>query len=200
MIESVPLTLSGNHVAIGPLRQKLGDLYARWDSDFGLSVLRGIDPRPDAEGEEARVFESARAHDAAFFTVYETIYDSKAPRPIGLSAIRHIDLVHLTGELSIFLGERDTWSTGLGTEATRLTLDFAFHALGLSNVALRVRADNARAIVAFGRAGFQPIGRRRGSIRNGQDTHDELWMDVLVNELESPVLRAPPSPTPPTPA
>lgn len=195
MIESVPLTVSGERVALGPLRAKLAAVYARWDADVGLSALRlgggRGDLRPGLEGvDEPRIFADARAPNAAIFTVYETIYDSKAPRPIGVSALRNVDLEHRVADFSIYLGERDAWSTGLGAEASRLTLDFAFHALGLTNVALRARADDTRAIVSFERAGFRPIGRRRGSSRLGQEAHDELYMDAVPTDFESPQLRA----------
>ncbi|RYG86054.1 N-acetyltransferase, partial [bacterium] len=88
------------------------------------------------------------------------------------------------------LGERDAWNSGLGTEATRLTLDYAFNALGLWNVLLRVVATNGRAIKAYERAGFKAIGRQRGSYRLGQEVYDDLYMDCVASEFESPVLRA----------
>jgi len=185
MIESVPTTLAGERVAIGPLRLKLASLYAQWENDLELSALRLEDPRPAVDGELPRVL-AQRDESAVAFTVYETIYDSKAPRPIGLSRLFAIDHRHGTASFALFLGERDTWGTGLGTEATRLTLAFAFGSLGLVNVALRVRAEDTRAVTAFERAGFRAIGRRRRALRLGQEAVDELWMDTLAGEHAPP--------------
>lgn len=191
LIESVPLVVCGDRVALGPLRQRLASVYSQWDADLGLSILRGRDLRPELEGAfEPSVFSEANEPASVLFTIYETIYESKAPRPIGLSKLSKIDSRSQTAELSLFLGERDTWSTGLGTEAARLTLDFAFHALGLHNVEVRLRADNVRAKVSLERAGFRVIGRRRGAIRVGQTTCDELAMDCIASEFEGTVLRA----------
>ena len=180
MIESVPILVAGDRVAIGPLRQRLASLYAQWENDLELSLLRGIDPRSGVDGEAPRLL-AERAESSVVFTIYETIYDSKAPRPIGIAELSEIDRGQRTARFSIFLGERDTWGTGLGSEATRLTLAFAFDSLGLFNVVLRVRADDKRAITAFERAGFAAIGVRRGAIRRGQDTLDELWMDAVAS-------------------
>jgi diamine N-acetyltransferase len=66
-----------------------------------------------------------------------------------------------TAEFGIALGERR--NQGLGTEATRLVLDWAFTVLGLHNVLLVTFSWNLAAIRAYTNAGFREIGRRRGA-------------------------------------
>lgn len=61
----------------------------------------------------------------------------------------------------IFLGEKDEWGKGYGTEATRLMLDYVFTALGLHNIMLKAFGYNERGIRAYRRAGFKEIGWRR---------------------------------------
>ena len=95
-------------------------------------------------------------------------------RPHGLRAGRHggsagILHAHGTAEFAIYLGERR--GRGLGTEATRLVLDFAFHVLQLRNVLLETLEWNAAGLAAYERAGFRRIGVRRGArISRGQPT------------------------------
>jgi len=50
---------------------------------------------------------------------------------------------------------------GLGTEVTRVVLDFAFGPLALHRVGLRVLAYNRRAIGCYEKCGFQEEGRER---------------------------------------
>ena len=50
---------------------------------------------------------------------------------------------------------------GLGTAATRLTLDYAFHVTNLRMVWLKVLAPNTAAIRAYEKAGFQHVGAVR---------------------------------------
>ncbi len=186
------LTLEGERIGLGPLRHDLIAVYTRWDNDIELASLRGSSLRPSAYGASTHWFDEATsgsgAKSAVFFTVYETVFEHKAPRPIGVAMLLKIDREHGTAELGLYLGERDAWNSGLGTEATRLTLDYAFNALGLQNVLLRVVADNARAIGAYTRAGFKAIGRQRGSYRLGQRVFDDLYMDCIASEFVSPVL------------
>ncbi len=75
---------------------------------------------------------------------------------------------------------------GLATEATRLTLDYAFHLTALAQVWLKVLEPNAAAIRAYERAGFQPAGRlRQAGYWHGQRC-DELLMDVLPADFPGP--------------
>ena len=71
--------------------------------------------------------------------------------------------------LGIALGERR--GQGLGTEATRLVLDFAFNVMHLRNVMLETLAWNVGGQTAYERAGFRRIGvRRRSNMSRGQRT------------------------------
>ena len=67
-------------------------------------------------------------------------------------------------------------------------LDYAFTALGLHNVMLTVFEFNPAGIRAYEKAGFKPIGRRRECRVMGGGVYDEVYMDCLASEFESPVL------------
>src|SRR6202008_445968 len=72
------------------------------------------------------------------------IYERATLRPIGTTGLGQINYMHRTAEFGIGIGEADCWGKGYGTEATRLVLDYAFNALGLHNVFLRVYAYHQR--------------------------------------------------------
>lgn len=74
-------------------------------------------------------------------------------RPIGLCSLLGISDTG-TAEVGIVLGEKDAWGQGYGPEALALLLDHAWRDLGLHEVSLCVRADNARAIRAYEKVGF----------------------------------------------
>lgn len=73
-------------------------------------------------------------------------------------------------------------SQGLGTEATRLVLEHAFATLHLHRVALRVLADNARAIRCYEKCGFVREGRERESARVGDRWVDDIIMGIVEGE------------------
>jgi diamine N-acetyltransferase len=117
------------------------------------------------------------------------VYDVATWELIGLAGVFQIDHVNRTAELFAMIGEARHRGQGHGTEATRLVLDHAFLGLGLSNLVLRVVADNAGAIRAYEKAGFRPIGVRRASKLIGGRLHDSLYMEALAGEFESPLLQ-----------
>jgi diamine N-acetyltransferase len=92
-------------------------------------------------------------------------------------------------EFGILLGEAEYRNRGYGTEAARLVLDYAFTAAGLHNVILSVFEFNRAAVRAYEKAGFREIGRRREAHFAAGEWWDEVLMDCLSTEFESPVLR-----------
>ena len=180
------LTLVGDKVALGPLRRDLLLLYQRWINDFEVTrtLARPMLPMT-LEAEEAWYTTASTSEHEVTFTVYERA----TLRPIGNSGLMNIDLRRRTAEFGIMIGEKDCWGRGYGTETTRLVLDYGFYALGLHNIMLRVYAHNRRAARAYERAGFRLIGRRRESWRIGDLVQDEIYMDCLATEFESPILR-----------
>ena len=67
-------------------------------------------------------------------------------------------------------------------------LDFAFNVLNLRNVQLEVLEWNVAARKAYDRAGFRPIGVRRGAaISRGRPT-DLVLMDAVPADFGASVL------------
>ena len=152
----------GDKVALGPLRRDLAADYARWMNE--LDVRRGLDYLGVAtpESQEKWVdenLERSAEHEPKVveFTVYDRT-DSAAGRHRRAAGDPH---AHGCAELGIVIGERR--GQGLGTEATRLVLDFAFHVLQLRNVMLETLEWNVAGLTAYERAGFRRIGVRRGA-------------------------------------
>jgi diamine N-acetyltransferase len=177
----------GERVALGPLRRDLLETYTRWVND--PQVKRGLDfaglTTVDSEGawyDEAAKASGAREPTAAHFT----IYDRSDRAPVGTTALMGISWRDRAARFGILVGERR--GQGLGTEATRLTLDWAFNVLALYNVMLEAADWNAGAIRAYERAGFRLIGRRRGVVISPGQRSDEVLMDAVADEFSGSVL------------
>ena len=91
--------------------------------------------------------------------------------------------------VGIFIGEKESWGKGCGTEAMRLLLDYAFNLLNLHSVMLGAFEFNERAIRTYRSLGFKEIGRRRQARIVGPAKYDAVLMDLLASEFESPVVR-----------
>jgi RimJ/RimL family protein N-acetyltransferase len=179
--------LEGERVALGPLRMDLADTYRRWLHD--LEVRNGIlTPGIYAlEAEEDYVRDTiakcaGQQPEMASFT----IYDRSDGAPVGTSSLMSIDWRLARATFGILVGERR--GQGLGSEATRLVLDWAFNMLGLHNVMLAVLPGNAGAVRAYEKAGFRHLGVRRAAVIAGGRRGDEVLMDAVRDEFESPVL------------
>jgi RimJ/RimL family protein N-acetyltransferase len=175
----------GDRVALGPMRRDLLPLYHRWINDFGTArTLGAAPPRPTTLEAETGWYESVAGADSTTFTVYER----PGWRPIGTAGLSGVDHRNRTATFGILIGEPDARGKGYGTETTRLMLDYAFTALGLHSVGLTCFEFNLAGRHAYRKAGFKEIGRRRQCRMMGGRLWDEIPMDCLASEFESPVL------------
>jgi diamine N-acetyltransferase len=179
--------LTGERAALGPLhRDQLAD-FARWINDpevrLGLSY-RGL----ASEDAELKWYEDMAEQGrqprptAAVFAIHDAADDAL----VGVCGIEGIDHHFARGDLGIFLGRRR--GTGIGGDATRLALDWAFNMLGLHNVMLETYEFNEQARRAYERAGFREIGRRRDAVQVLGRRWDSILMDATAADFESPVL------------
>jgi diamine N-acetyltransferase len=172
------ILVQGQRVGLGALRHDLIPTYLKWRSD--LEVLRGT-------GQSAQVPTVEAMH------VHFTIYDLDDLAPVGTAVLVRVDQHAGTAEFGLTIGERR--NQGLGTEATRLVLDWAFTVMGLHNILLVTFAWNLPAIRAYTKAGFREIGRRRGAVVTYGQRHDQVLMDAVAAEFTDSVLakQAPPT-------
>jgi diamine N-acetyltransferase len=178
------LNVTGELVALGPLRRDLLPLYQRWINDPEVARALG-NFLPLTVEKETEWYESeAKSEKSALFTIYEL----STRLPIGTTALIDLDHRNRRAEFGINIGEPDCRNKGYGTETTRLVLDYAFTVVGLHSVMLRVFEFNRGAVRAYEKAGFKEIGRRRQSYFSGGRMWDEIWMDCLSTEFESPLL------------
>ncbi len=179
------VNIVGERVVLGPLRRELLPLYHRWINDFRTArTLGALPPGPVTMEAEEAWFEGAASSGTANFTIYER----STWRPIGNTALRDIDYRNGSAMFGILIGEPDARGKGFGTETTRLMLDYAFTALGLRNVMLTVASYNEAGQRAYRKAGFKEMGRRRVCRWMGGRYWDDVYMDCVADEFESPVL------------
>jgi RimJ/RimL family protein N-acetyltransferase len=179
------LNITGEKIALGPLRRELLPLYQRWVNDFEVMRTLSIGWRPTTWEAVETWYESAAKDDSnPIFTIYERA----TLRPIGTTRLQDVNPFHRTGELDLMIGEKACWGHGYGTEAARLMLDYGFHGQGLHNIGARVLSVNERGLRALRRAGFREFGRLREAFRIGGRAYDVIYLDCLSTEFDSPVL------------
>jgi diamine N-acetyltransferase len=181
------INIAGERVALGPLRRDQFPLIERWTNDLATQRLSGFpDPPEPWTADRVTAFFDRMLTDPR--RVWFALYETAAWRMIGHTNLRDIDHHHGTAEFGITIGDPADRGQGYGTEATRLILDYAFTALGLTNVLLDTTEYNHAAIRTYEKAGFKEIGRRRQSHFSGGRLWDVVFMDCVADEFPSPVL------------
>nr|WP_202523985.1 GNAT family protein [Kitasatospora sp. SID7827] len=166
--------LDGTRVSLAATSRDHLEDYHRWENDpgtilgFGTQVAQSWEVR--AAGWEAQ----GRNRDYPQFEVV----DAADRAPLGVTTLS-IDPAVRTAEFVILLAP-EARGKGFATEATVLTLRWAFEYAALRMVWLKVLEPNAAGLAAYRKAGFRPAGRlRRAGYWRGREC-DELLMDATA--------------------
>lgn len=169
--------LQGQRVGLGPYVRELVEDYWRWENDpstilgFGRQIPESLESR--TAGIDVQLGNSAFPR----FTVYELA----TCQPVGKTSLTTDDVTR-SAEFVINIAP-EAQGKKFGTEATWLTLDYAFHLASLRMVWLKVLEPNIGAIKAYEKAGFKPAGRLRRAGHWLGELCDELFMDALPVEF-----------------
>jgi RimJ/RimL family protein N-acetyltransferase len=137
---------------------------------------------PMSMAQEERWFEERLNAKDEFFFVVEALVDD-AFTPIGTITLVGVDWKNRISKFGTMIGEKDYWGQGLGTEATRVLLRFAFGELNLHRVELEVYDFNARAIRSYEKAGFRREGTKRQALFRAGRYRDVHVMGILREEF-----------------
>jgi len=176
-----PPTLHSKSLTLRPARPS--DVATRFalgsEPDDNLR-LYGIDP------SETKPFTLDRAERWVRTLVehpYAWIIESDGGDLLGSARLDRVDLIDRRASFAIGLLQTQHIGKGIGTEAGRRVLAFAFSELNLHRVSLRVLAINERAIRSYQKCGFQIEGRERETAFLDGIWYDDLIMGVLEHEL-----------------
>jgi RimJ/RimL family protein N-acetyltransferase len=169
--------VQGERVFLRPFEKADADLYHRWRADADVAELAGL-PLPLSRAQVDQRLSEKEGADAHAFVIC-LLADE---RPIGEGLLFEVDRLNGSAELGIFIGEKDEWGKGYGTDAVNALVDFGFAALRLERIWLEVWTENARAMRAYEKAGFVPEGTlRHDRYESGRFTDGHI-MSILRDE------------------
>ncbi len=154
-------------------------LYARWYGDEEIWRLTSWAPEPLQREAVERLFEDRKSSPANDSFAIHRMGDEE---PIGVIGLMNLSKANASADLSIIVGAAEDRDKGLGTEAIRVILRYAFEDLGLQRVDLSVFEFNELAIRAYEKLGFQREGRVRQAVRRDGKFHDAILMRILASE------------------
>jgi RimJ/RimL family protein N-acetyltransferase len=170
--------LVGKKCYLSPIDLNDAEKYTEWLND--LQVTNNMGPLfgsvLNLEAEKEILKDLSQKHNYG-------IVDLKTNELIGNRGFLEIDNLNQIAEIGIFIGNKQFWNNGFGTEAMLLLMDYGYKALNLHNILLRVFSFNERAINCYKKIGFKIIGKRRESLKRGKDIFDTIYMDILYDEF-----------------
>lgn len=177
--------LIGKKVYLSPICADDAEQYCEWLNDLEVAKNLLIFRDQLSLEREKMILNDMIKNNAQVFGIVLQENDEL----IGNCSIFRINHHNRKAEVGIFIGDRNHLGKGFGTEALILLLDYGFNILNLNNIMLEVFGFNERAIRSYQKAGFKIIGCRREAIILGGEKHDEILMDILAAEFESPFIK-----------
>jgi len=148
--------LTGEKVRLRPMDERDLPLFVEWLADGEVTRwLAEMDSPPTLE-EEYEWYGRRRSDPDSLMWAIETLDG----RLVGSTELR-LEPARRKAEFGIVIGEKAQWSAGLGTDAVRLVLGYAFGELELNRVELTTAEENDRAIRCYEKVGFVREGLKR---------------------------------------
>ena len=111
------------------------------------------------------------------------VVDRTTGKYVGEVVLNELDANNNSCSFRIALGALGQ-DRGLGTEATRLVLRYAFERVGLHRISLEVYAFNPRARRVYEKVGFRPEGVLRDALLWEGERYDAHVMSILAPEWQ----------------
>lgn len=170
--------LVGERIYLSPRNVEDVEIFTEWMNDFFITDYTGRSYQTITLQEEKVYLEKEQNNKNVF-----AIIDVQTDEMIGNIGLHEINHINRTATLGIFIGNKNYWSKGYGTEAIQLILDFGFNYLNLNNIDLALMEFNQRALKCYEKCGFKEIGRKRKcNFINGK-YYDAILMDILAEEF-----------------
>jgi RimJ/RimL family protein N-acetyltransferase len=153
--------------------------YCAWLND--PAVNRHLETRFQTQTIEtvARYVATISSDPAQFFWAICRAEDGVHIGNIKLGPVHE---VHRTGDVSLFIGEKNAWRRGYAAEAIALVCACAFGTLGVNKLKAGFYVGNAGSIRAFEKCGFRKEGRLREHAFSEGHFTDVILMGRLASD------------------
>jgi len=120
------------------------------------------------------------------FTEYSVrmMIETEQAIPIGIIGFKDMDFQERSCRMLIFIGEKDYWGKGYGTDVIKGFLKYLFNRWNLHRVEADTWDGNDRAIETYKKCGFVEEGRLRKARYVDGEYRDEVVFGILKEEFE----------------
>ncbi len=162
-------------------RSDLNERYLGWLNDPEVTRYTETGTFPSSADDLDNYYRSVTGSKN---DVILAVVEKKSGVHIGNVKLGPIHWLHRTATFGILIGEKNCWGKGIGSEATRLMVDYGFHRLNLHRIDLGVFAEHDAAVRCYEKIGFKVEGRFREDLFHEGAYKDRLWMGLLRSEYK----------------
>lgn len=163
------LKIIGQQIYLRPITLEDTELVVRWRNER-VVVENFIYRKPVSKEEHLNWLKNKVETGLVHQFVICRLADDK---PLGSIYLQNFEEENKRAEWGIFLGEREAYGKGVGTEAAKLLLEYAFQRLRLHKVTSKVLAYNQASVRMNEKAGYTQEAYLR----------DELFLDGKYEDL-----------------
>ena len=173
--------LKGNLLLLRPVRRSDLASFLKWFND--PEVIQYLNMYlPMTEMAEAKWIEGLADRSRTDTPFVIEAIEGGGARPIGNLGLHGISARDHSATFGIAIGEKEYWSRGYGTEASRLIIRYGFEQLNLHRISSGAIAFNERSIRMHLGLGFKEEGRQRDVFYKNGAFHDHVMFGLLREE------------------
>jgi len=146
------------------------------------SLMNPRSAYPYTLADEEKWFEALSANKDTYSFAIETLEGGKY---IGGCGINGVGWKMRVAEIGIFIGDKNYWGKGYGTDAMEVLVRVCFEQMNMNKISLHVFSYNERARLCYEKCGFSVEGVLRQEIYANGQYHDDIAMGLLRSEWES---------------
>ncbi len=154
------VVITGHNVCLRPLKEQDLETRVQWFNATEINKYLILN-EPLNLKKTLEWFEKIRNEHR-----YDFVIETLQARSIGCIGFRKINKKESSAVFYIIIGEKDCWKKGIGTEASKLLINWGFDKLGLKKIQSTVKKENKASTALLKKLGFEHI--RNKTISNNE--------------------------------
>ncbi|MBI2640150.1 MAG: GNAT family N-acetyltransferase [Candidatus Sungbacteria bacterium] len=171
--------LKGKKVILRPIDiERDLERCAVWINDYEVMQFLGKPFKPITKDQERSLLQKIISNESNVVFAIDTLEGVH----IGITSLVHVCHFDGTAITGTFIGNKEYWGKGLGTDAKMVLLWYAFEVLNLRRINSHVLAFNERSVKCQLRCGYKVEGVKKQEVYKNGRYHDLVMMAVFRDD------------------
>ncbi|MGL4656562.1 MAG: GNAT family N-acetyltransferase [Sarcina sp.] len=173
------MIFTGNKVILRSYKEEDLWLAHKYINDYGITKYLALDAIFPVSIDHEEEFLKKASEINSEMTYNFAIESLETGEYIGGCGINKTDLKNRNCTIGIFIGDRDLWGQGYGTDSMEVLIHFIFNELNFEKIKLSLYSFNDRALKCYANLGFVEEGRLKKEIFREGKYHDVILMAMF---------------------